>query len=145
MSIHDCLNIQWSDATRDVTLTAEDFLVFNVSGMKYETLRATLERFPRTLLGNQRRRDKYFVTSKKAYFFDRCKQSFEAILFYYQTGGILTRPPAIPMGRFEEEVVFYELGDEVLKSLWKEEGFLGDMVTMETPNHFLGKFLPSSD
>ena len=40
------------------------------------------------------------------------------------TGGILLRPPNIPMSVFEEEVAFFELGEEVLSNLRVEEGFI---------------------
>ncbi len=35
--MHDCLNINWSDADGE-KLRPHDFITINVSGMKYETL-----------------------------------------------------------------------------------------------------------
>ena len=79
------------------------------------------ERFPQTLLGCEKSRRKHFVPSKNTYFFNRCRQSFEAILYYYQSGGILVRPSSIPMHVFEREVKFYQLGQDVLLALHQEE------------------------
>ena len=42
--MHNCLNIQWSEVD-GTQLTSDDFLSINVSGMKYETLKATLDRY----------------------------------------------------------------------------------------------------
>ena len=112
MECHDCMKIPWSDNGR-TTLTANDFITINVSGARYETLRTTLQRFPKTLLGKDVTRRPYFVPAKNAYFFDRCKTSFDAILLYYQTDGILTRPRCIPMEVFEKEVQFFNLGEKV--------------------------------
>ena len=66
-----------------------DFLIINVCGMTYETLKSTLEMFPDTLLGNPERRRRYFVECKDAYFFARHRKCFDAILYYYQSGGLL--------------------------------------------------------
>ena len=128
--MHECLEIPWSDNNRS-TLTEDDFIDINVSGSKYETLRRTLQRFPKTLLGKETLRRPYFVPVKNAYFFDRCKTSFDAILLYYQTGGILIRPPSIPMDAFEKEVIFFNLGDKVLLQLKMEEGFIAEDIPKE--------------
>ena len=67
----------------------------------------------------------YYRESQQAYFFNRCRQSFEAILFYYQSGGILVKPPHIPLHVFAGEVTFYKLGRHVLRELVKDEHFVG--------------------
>ena len=94
--------------------------------MVYETLSSTLERFPSTLLGNKQKREPYYIKSREAYFFDRNRQSFEAILYYYQTGGILIRPANIPMALFAEDIIFFDLGDEALAKLQEGEGYILD-------------------
>ena len=101
----------------------DDFVYINICGMIYETLDSTLGRFPSTLLGNKDSRKKYFVTSKNAYYFDRNRKCFEAILYYYQSGGLLIRPPDIPFSFFEEEISFFGLEEETLLRLRKKEGF----------------------
>ena len=84
----------------------DDFMCINICGMQFETLKSTLEKFPSTLLGNEESREIHFVKSKNAYFFDRNRQCFEAILYYYQSNGTLIRPPNIPMKLFAEEIKF---------------------------------------
>lgn len=72
-------------------------IVINVSGLRYETRRGTLERFPRTLLGDERRRQRFYDQSRDEYFFDRNRLSFDAVLYYYQSGGKLRRPINVPL------------------------------------------------
>ena len=109
MNIHDCLEIDWADVDGS-TLNEGDFITLNVSGMRYETLKTTLHRFPDTLLGDEKQRNSFYVESKKAFFFNRCRLSFDAILYYYQSGGILVRPSSVPLVTFKKEVVFFNLG-----------------------------------
>lgn len=105
-------------------LLDEDFVCINVCGMKYETLKVTLENYPHTLLGSCEKRELYYVKSKSAYFFDRNRESFEAILYYYQSGGMLIRPPNIPMHLFTEEIKFFDLGEDALTKLQENEGYI---------------------
>ena len=80
----------------------DDNVVFlNVCGMTYETLKSTLNRFPETLLGDEKRRNVYYRKRKNAFDFDRHRQCFEAVLYYYQSGGMLMRPLNVPMEIFE--------------------------------------------
>lgn len=50
--------------------------------------------------------------SRNEYFFDRNRPSFDAILYYYQSGGRLRRPVNVPLDVFSEEIKFYELGEQ---------------------------------
>lgn len=75
----------------------DERVIINISGLRYETRRRTLERFPDTLLGDARRRDRYYDTSRHEYFFDRNRMSFDAVLYYYQSGGRLRRPINVPL------------------------------------------------
>ncbi|XP_061435120.1 potassium voltage-gated channel subfamily A member 7-like [Lethenteron reissneri] len=93
----------------------------NVSGLRFETRRSTLERFPRTLLGDASRLLRFFDPLRDEYFFDRNRDSFGAILFYFQSGGSLHRPSVVPHGLFVEEVRFYDLGAEARGRLCEEE------------------------
>jgi len=45
---------------------------------------STLSRFPDTLLGDARKRDRYYDRLRNEYFFDRDRTSFDSILYYYQ-------------------------------------------------------------
>lgn len=108
---------------RTFLLNEADFVNINVSGIRYETLKSTLERFPLTLLGNYERRKRYYVPSRNCYFFDRNCQSFESILYYYQSGGILIRPETVPMFIFNAEVEFFDLGQDTLNALLGKERY----------------------
>ncbi|XP_059927215.1 potassium voltage-gated channel subfamily A member 1 [Gadus macrocephalus] len=99
-------------------------VVINVSGLRFETQMKTLLRFPDTLLGDAERRVRYFDPLRNEYFFDRNRPSFDAILYYYQSGGRLKRPANVPFDIFSEEVKFYELGDEAVLKFREDEGFV---------------------
>ncbi|XP_075934789.1 potassium voltage-gated channel subfamily A member 1 [Anarhichas minor] len=99
-------------------------VVINVSGLKFETQFKTLAQFPDTLLGDPDKRIRYFDPLRNEYFFDRNRPSFDAILYYYQSGGRLKRPANVPFDIFSEEVKFYELGDEAILKFREDEGFM---------------------
>ncbi|KAK5935633.1 hypothetical protein CgunFtcFv8_020980 [Champsocephalus gunnari] len=99
-------------------------VVINVSGLKFETQFKTLAQFPDTLLGDPDRRIRYFDPLRNEYFFDRNRPSFDAILYYYQSGGRLKRPANVPFDIFSEEVKFYELGEEAILKFREDEGFV---------------------
>ena len=61
-----------------------DRVIINVSGLRFETRMSTLDRFPETLLGDARKRNKYYDRLRDEYFFDRDRTSFDSILYYYQ-------------------------------------------------------------
>ena len=87
------------------------FLVLQVGGLRYETQIRTLNQFPDTLLGDPSRRVRYFDPVRNEYYFDRHRNCFEAIIYYYQSGGRLRRPVNVPLDVFSEEIQFYELGE----------------------------------
>ncbi|XP_043943490.1 potassium voltage-gated channel subfamily A member 2-like [Protopterus annectens] len=99
-------------------------VAINISGLRFETQLRTLAQFPHTLLGDPRRRVRYFDPLRNEYFFDRNRPSFDAILYYYQSGGKLRRPASVPLDIFTEEIKFYELGDEALERFREDEGFI---------------------
>ncbi|XP_063546543.1 potassium voltage-gated channel protein Shaker isoform X5 [Cydia strobilella] len=99
-------------------------VVINVSGLKYETQLRTLNQFPETLLGDPSRRIRYFDPLRNEYFFDRNRPSFDAILYYYQSGGRLRRPVNVPLDVFSEEIKFYELGEQATNKFREDEGFI---------------------
>ncbi|XP_034021222.1 potassium voltage-gated channel subfamily A member 1 [Thalassophryne amazonica] len=99
-------------------------VVINVSGLKFETQLKTLTQFPDTLLGDPEKRIRYFDPLRNEYFFDRNRPSFDAILYYYQSGGRLKRPVNVPFDIFSEEVKFYELGEEAILKFREDEGFV---------------------
>uniref|UniRef100_A0A3P9HIH8 Potassium voltage-gated channel, shaker-related subfamily, member 1a n=1 Tax=Oryzias latipes TaxID=8090 RepID=A0A3P9HIH8_ORYLA len=97
-------------------------LVINISGLRFETQLKTLSRFPTTLLGDPRKRIRFYDPLRNEYFFDRNRPSFDAILYYYQSGGRLRRPVSVPVDIFLEEIKFYELEEEVIELFKDDEG-----------------------
>ena len=112
----------------------------NVSGIRYETHRATLEFYPNTLLGNTERRKYYYDETRKEYFFDRHRASFEAILYYYQSRGRLRRPDYIPLDVFLEEITFFELGQAAFNQLRKDEN-IEEVERIPLPKNPIRKFI----
>lgn len=98
-------------------------LAINVSGMRYETQLRTLAQFPDTMLGDPRRRSRYFDPLRNELFLDRNRACFDAILYFYQSGGRLRRPANIPLDIFMDEVLFYELGEDIMNHFKEDEGF----------------------
>lgn len=111
-------------------------VVINISGVIYETRLTTLARFPHTLLGSSEKRKRYYDSNSKQYFFNRNRQSFEAILYYYQSQGRLSKPPDMPFDVFKKEVEFFQLGDEVLDKLFRKEGYVFDGPRRLPENQF---------
>lgn len=89
----------------------------NVSGEIFEPQLRTLQRFPNTLLGNPDRLIQFYNPARDEYFFDRHRTCFEAIIYYYNTGGLLRRPQHAPLDVFLEEIKFFDLGDEAVTKL----------------------------
>ncbi|KAM7537649.1 hypothetical protein Aperf_G00000067759 [Anoplocephala perfoliata] len=117
----------------------EERIVLNVAGLKFETQLKTLNRFPNTLLGNPQKRNRYYDPLRNEYFFDRNRPSFDAILYYYQSGGRLRRPVNVPIDVFTEEISFYELDNEAVEKYRADEGFLKEDVKLLPENEFQRK------
>ncbi|XP_030610910.1 potassium voltage-gated channel subfamily A member 1-like [Archocentrus centrarchus] len=98
-------------------------LAINVSGMRYETQLRTLAQFPDSMLGDPRRRSRYFDPLRNELFLDRNRACFDAILYFYQSGGRLRRPANIPLDIFMDELIFYELGEDIVNRFKEDEGF----------------------
>uniref|UniRef100_A0AAQ4RAX4 Potassium voltage-gated channel subfamily A member 3 n=1 Tax=Gasterosteus aculeatus aculeatus TaxID=481459 RepID=A0AAQ4RAX4_GASAC len=99
-------------------------VVINISGLRFETQLKTFNQFPDTLLGDPRKRMRYFDPLRNEYFFDRNRPSFDAILYYYQSGGRIRRPVNVPIDIFSEEIRFYQLGEEAMEKFRDDEGFI---------------------
>ncbi|XP_078585223.1 potassium voltage-gated channel subfamily A member 1-like [Branchiostoma floridae x Branchiostoma japonicum] len=119
--------------------TASERVIINVSGLRFETQLKTLNQFPDTLLGDPRRRMRYFDPLRNEYFFDRNRPSFDAILYFYQSGGRLRRPVNVPIDIFTEEIRFYELGEEVIDKYREDEGFIKEKEMPLPKNEVLKK------
>lgn len=84
-------------------------VLINVRGEKFETYEHTLSRFPRTLLGSQSKRRRFYNPIRREYYFDRDKAVFNSILFYYQSNGILSKPETVSYEIFSSELKFFQL------------------------------------
>ena len=143
VTVQSLLNIRAPNvrSARDRTsLSRDDRVIINVCGDRYETYRSTLERYPNTLLGNARRRQYYYDKERKEYFFDRNRSSFESILYYYQTLGRLRRPSYVALDLFLEEVAFFQLGEEALNQLRKDEN-IEEVKKVRLPKHRFRRYL----
>ncbi|RWS12591.1 potassium voltage-gated channel protein Shaker-like isoform X2, partial [Dinothrombium tinctorium] len=116
-------------------------VIINVSGMKFETTLRTLNMFPDSLLGDPDRRVRYYDPHRNEYFFDRCRICFDAILYYYQSGGRLRRPGNVPLDMFVEEIKFFELGDDAFGKLKADEGFGQEEVEKPLPKNAIKRKL----
>lgn len=93
-----------------------DRVHFNVGGEHFTTLASTLERYPHTLLGNMIKLEEYFDEKAGEFvFMDRSRRAFPAILFFYQSNGILSRPKDLPKETFVKDLMFYGLAREKLE------------------------------
>nr|QQY02565.1 potassium voltage-gated channel subfamily A member 2 [Cryptocotyle lingua] len=114
-------------------------IIINVSGLRFETQKTTLNRFPNTLLGCPHRRNRYYDALRNEYFFDRNRPSFDAILYFYQSGGRLRRPVNVPIDIFTEEIKFYDLGEDAFEKYREDEGFIKEEVHILPKNEFQRK------
>ncbi|XP_076313504.1 potassium voltage-gated channel protein Shaker-like isoform X2 [Tachypleus tridentatus] len=114
-------------------------VVINISGLRFETQLRTLNQFPDTLLGDPARRIRYFDPLRNEYFFDRNRPSFDAILYYYQSGGRLRRPVNVPLDVFAEEIKFFELGEIAFNKFREDEGFIKEDEKPLPKNEFQRK------
>ncbi|XP_015255660.1 PREDICTED: potassium voltage-gated channel subfamily A member 3-like [Cyprinodon variegatus] len=111
-------------------------VVINISGLRFETQLKTFNQFPNTLLGDPRKRMRYFDPLRNEYFFDRNRPSFDAILYYYQSGGRIRRPVNVPIDIFSEEIRFYQLGEEAMEKFREDEGFIKEDERILPKNDF---------
>ena len=113
-------------------------VTLNVSGEIFETYEDTLERFPGTLLGERQVRHVYFCPVSQQYFFNRNRICFEAILFFYQSKGILNCPPGVKITIFETECRYFAIPDDFIDSMKQREG----IINFGTPPCSNGDTLP---
>lgn len=82
---------------------------------------------------------RFFDPHRNEFFFDRNRNCFDAILYYYQSGGRLRRPPNVPLDVFVEEVRFFELGDNAFNKLKADEGIAQDEEEKPLPKNVVQK------
>ena len=104
-------------------------ITINVSGTIFETFETTLDRFPKSLLGDKKKRSTYYCTQTDQYYFNRNRKTFECILFFYQSNGNLYRPFNVNLILFLDDCAFFQLpaaNVDVVKSV--ECCFLTDKI-----------------
>ncbi|KAI6172589.1 BTB domain-containing protein [Aphelenchoides besseyi] len=95
------------DESENIELN-DEIITINVAGERFQTRASTLARFPNSLLGNPKKRRQFWVSSRREYFLDRHRNSFESILYIYQSYGHVLRPDTVPVYHFLNELKFYE-------------------------------------
>ena len=108
-----------------------DKIIVNVSGSLFEVKEDLLKQFPQTLLGSPTKRVKFYDPYRKQYFFDRHRIAFEAILFFYQSGGRVSCPENVPKEVFEDEIKYFEIPENENSETYKAI-ILG--IKMDTDN-----------
>ena len=114
--------------SHDCALVGCQRIIINVSGQKYETQLRTLNRYPETLLGDPLKRKQFWDSRRNEFFIDRHRPSFQAILYFYQSGGRLRRPIEVPEDIFVEELEFYQFSEDVILEYKVREGFVMEVV-----------------
>ena len=90
------------------TWTEDKKVRINIRGTLYETFESTLSKYPNTLLGSDKR-NPYYDQGGLQYCFNRNKEAFDAILYYYQSSGKLIRPSDVAEEIFLQELEFFEI------------------------------------
>ena len=98
----------------------DDRLTINISGSHYEINASDLFNFPETTLGDSLKRARYLVPGTSDYFLPRHPTSFESILYYYISDGVLIKPETVPAMVFYEEIRFYQLNDKLIKQFYND-------------------------
>ena len=124
-------------------------VVIRVHGTVYETLQSTLQRYPLTLLGSQTRRNELQVTDNTI-ILDCNASIFDAILFYYQSFGILRCPIDVDVDQFVAECRKMEINEQDIRKMLEKDGVLyTEPVTAVTSRHgcqwSLWRFLESPE
>ena len=88
-----------------------------------KTNQSTLDRFTEILLSSDSPdRKRYYCQKQKQFFFNRDRNKFEAILFFYQSCGKLFLPPLCSLEEFIEECEFFRLPKAAIDLLKLLEG-----------------------
>lgn len=89
-----------------------DRLTINVGGKIFETSAKSLNAFPTTLLGNPAERKQFYDVFRDEYYFNRNQIAFDAIMYFYQSGGDIYQPEGLPDTVFERELLYFKMISE---------------------------------
>jgi hypothetical protein len=82
----------------------------NVSGKCFSISLQNLKKYPKSLLSDAKKRERYFDSKKTEYFFDHNRIVAESVCLFYQYGH-LVKPPNIPEQLFADELLFFGIYD----------------------------------
>ena len=122
----------------------DDRVTINVSGLRFETRRSTLASQPTTLLGNAKRRRQHYDPAKAEYFFERGRHTFDALLYYYQSGDQLHRPMSVPLDVFVDDLRFYQFDEKTIEKCCANEGVFRPKLPQLPKNNFQRKVRTTS-
>ncbi|CAG8827480.1 14466_t:CDS:2, partial [Racocetra persica] len=94
-----------------MTENNEQRVILNVVGVKYETYRSTLTKYPETLLGvmfSSRNEELLHPTNENEYFFDRNGDAFRYIMSFYRTANI-----TVNESELEEELDYFQIPSNI--------------------------------
>uniref|UniRef100_A0A673G9I8 A-type voltage-gated potassium channel KCND1 n=1 Tax=Sinocyclocheilus rhinocerous TaxID=307959 RepID=A0A673G9I8_9TELE len=97
----------------------DEILFVNVSGIRFQTWKNTLDRYPDTLLGSSEK-EFFYNEDTQEYFFDRDPEMFRHILNFYRTGK-LHYPRQECIQAFDEELAFYGIVPDIIGDCCMEE------------------------
>ncbi|XP_076860198.1 A-type voltage-gated potassium channel KCND1 isoform X2 [Brachyhypopomus gauderio] len=97
----------------------DEILIVNVSGLRFQTWKNTLDRYPDTLLGSSEK-EFFYNEDTQEYFFDRDPEMFRHILNFYRTGK-LHYPRQECIQAFDEELAFYGIVPDIIGDCCMEE------------------------
>ncbi|XP_074500961.1 A-type voltage-gated potassium channel KCND1 [Sebastes fasciatus] len=103
----------------DNSSKSDEILYVNVSGVRFQTWKNTLDRYPETLLGSSEK-EFFYNEDTQEYFFDRDPEMFRHILNFYRTGK-LHYPRNECIQAFDEELAFYGIIPEIIGDCCMEE------------------------
>uniref|UniRef100_A0A3B5MEE5 A-type voltage-gated potassium channel KCND1 n=1 Tax=Xiphophorus couchianus TaxID=32473 RepID=A0A3B5MEE5_9TELE len=103
----------------DNSSRSDEILYVNVSGVRFQTWKNTLDRYPDTLLGSSEK-EFFYNEDTQEYFFDRDPEMFRHILNFYRTGK-LHYPRHECVQAFDEELAFYGIVPEIIGDCCMEE------------------------
>ncbi|XP_068588243.1 A-type voltage-gated potassium channel KCND1 [Cebidichthys violaceus] len=103
----------------DNSSKSDEILYVNVSGVRFQTWKNTLDRYPETLLGSSEK-EFFYNEDTQEYFFDRDPEMFRHILNFYRTGK-LHYPRNECIQAFDEELAFYGIVPEIIGDCCMEE------------------------
>lgn len=104
---------------KQIAKKADEKLVINISGNKFEVFRTTLEKYPNTLLGSVEK-EFFYDDDTNEYFLDRDPELFRHILNFYRTGR-LHYPKNECITAYDEELSFFGIVPDLMADCCYEE------------------------